>query len=364
MAGQLRTPNELAEIARRNYGLVVWSFQDHPRITLVYIFIVLVPILKLLLFALIVSVTIWPLVALLQRRGASKRVGVIASAILLAGLLALFVVILIPEINAQGTGLIKKLPTFKQDVLHHLPESGLLHRATSQILNDPSFSDPTPLLKQVSSWGGVALEGIASFLLSLLIAVYLLADGKRIFLWLLAFVAPSQRRNVRTAAAQMMRIIGRYMSGQFVISTLCGTYVFTLLTCFHAPAAVVLAVWAALCDVFPFVGFFAWSIPSVAAAFMVSPAAALWVGLLALVYHLVEAYFLAPKIYENQLHLSTLTILVGFMAGMAVGGVVGAIAILPLIASYSVIEKIWLKPYLERDTVEKHDELEEKEHRT
>jgi hypothetical protein len=35
---------------------------------------------------------------------------------------------------------------------------------------------------------------------------------------------------------------------------------------------------------------------------------------------------------------------------------------LPLIASYSVVEKIWLKPYLERDTVEKHERMEEKEH--
>ena len=120
---------------------------------LVYIFIVLVPVLKLLLFALIVSVTIWPLVALLQRRGVSKRLGVIASAILLAGLLVLFLIILIPEINAQGSALIKRLPTFKQDLLQHFPESSLLHRSISQILNDPSFSDPTPLLKQFSSWG-------------------------------------------------------------------------------------------------------------------------------------------------------------------------------------------------------------------
>ena len=345
---------------------VSWSalFKIIAAAALVCIFIALVPLLKLLVFALIVSVTVWPLVALLQRWGASKRMGVIASAILLAALLGLFAIVLIPEINAQGMALIKKLPTFKQDLLQHIPESSLLHRASSQILNDPSFSDPTPLLKEFSSWGGVALEGIASFLLSLVIAIYLLADGERIFLWLLAFVASSQRQNVRTAGREMMRIVGRYTSAQFIVSTLCGTYVFTLLTCFHAPAAVVLAVWAALCDVLPFVGFFAWSIPSIAVAFTVSPATALGVGLLALGYHLVEAYFFAPKIYENQLHLSTLTILVGFMAGMALGGVVGAIAILPLIASYSVIEKIWLKPYLERDTVEKHDQIEEKEHGT
>jgi predicted PurR-regulated permease PerM len=343
---------------------VSWSalFKIIIAAALVCLFVVLAPLLKLLLFALIVSVTLWPLVELLQKWGASKRIGVITSALVLAGLLGLFVIVLVPEINAQGTALIKKLPTFKQDLLQQIPHTSLLHRATSQILSDTSFSDPAPLLKQFSSWGGVALEGIASFLLSLVIAVYLLADGERIFLWLLAFVAPGQRQNVRTAGRRMMKIVGRYMSGQLIISALCGTYVFTLLTCFHAPAEVVLAVWAALCDVFPFVGFFGWSIPSVAAAFTVSPSAALGVGLLALAYHLVEAYLFAPRIYENQLHLSTLTILVGFMAGMAVGGVVGAIAVLPLIASYSVIEKIWLKTYLERDTVEKHDRIEEKEH--
>jgi predicted PurR-regulated permease PerM len=345
---------------------VSWSalFKIIIAAALVCLFVAIIPLLKLLVFAFIVSVTLWPLVALLQRWGASKRIGVITSAIVLAGLLGLFVIILIPEINAQGTALITKLPTFKRDLLQQIPETGLLHRATSQILGDASFSDPAPLLKQFSSWGGVALEGIASFLLSLVIAIYLLADGERIFLWLLAFVAPSQRQNVRTAGRQMMKIVGRYMSGQFIVSTLCGTYVFALLSCFHAPAAVVLAVWAALCDVFPFVGFFGWSIPSVAAAFTVSPATALGVAVLALGYHLIEAYFFAPKIYEKQLHLSTLTILVGFMAGMAVAGVVGAIAVLPLIASYSVVEKIWLKPYLEPDTVEKHDRLEEKVHKS
>ena len=363
MESELRHPTDRRSADAPLKITVTWAalFKIIAAAALVYLFVVLVPLLKLLLFALIVAVTLWPLIALLQKWGVSKRAGVIISAILLVGLLGLFIIILVPEINAQGAAMIKKLPTFKQDLLERLPESSLLHRATSQMMSDTSFSDPAPLLRQFSSWGGVALEGIASFLLSLVIAVYLLADGERIFLWLLAFVAPGQRQNVRTTGEQMMQIVGRYMSGQFVVSTLCGIYVFILLTCFRAPAALVLALWAAVCDVFPFVGFFGWSVPAIAAAFTVSPGAALGVSLLALAYHLVEAYFLAPKVYENQLHLSTLTILVGFMAGMAVGGVVGAIAILPLIASYSVVEKIWLKPYLERDTVEKHDQIEEKE---
>jgi hypothetical protein len=50
------------------------------------------------------------------------------------------------------------------------------------------------------------------------------------------------------------------------------------------------------------------------------------------------------------------------MAGALVAGVIGAIAVLPIVASYPIIERIWLRPHLESDTVAKHKEIDEKEH--
>ena len=41
----------------------------------------------------------------------------------------------------------------------------------------------------------------------------------------------------------------------------------------------------------------------------------------------------------------------------AVAGVVGAIAVLPLVAAYPVVERLWLGPRLEPDTVSSHEQL-------
>ena len=64
----------------------------------------------------------------------------------------------------------------------------------------------------------------------------------------------------------------------------------------------------------------------------------------------------------NRLRLSTLTVLVSCMAAALVAGVVGAIVILPVVASYPIIERIWLKRQFEADTVTKHAQIDAEEH--
>ena len=131
---------------------------------------------------------------------------------------------------------------------------------------------------------------------------------------------------------------------------------------FHVPSAALLAVMAGIFDVLPLIGFFLFAIPAVALAFTVSPMTAAWVAGLYIAYHLLENYFIVPKVYGNRLRLSTLTVLVSCLAAGLVAGVVGVILVLPIVASYPIIERIWLQPYLERGTVQKHAELSEKEH--
>jgi len=71
---------------------------------------------------------------------------------------------------------------------------------------------------------------------------------------------------------------------------------------------------------------------------------------------------IVPKVYGDRLRLSTLTVLVSCMAAGLVGGVIGAIVILPLVASYPIVERIWLRRHLEVDTVAKHSQIDAEEH--
>ena len=59
--------------------------------------------------------------------------------------------------------------------------------------------------------------------------------------------------------------------------------------------------------------------------------------------------------YGRKLKLSKLAVPLAVATGGMVAGVVGAIAVLPIVAAYPVIERLWLAPKLEPDTVREHE---------
>ena len=73
-------------------------------------------------------------------------------------------------------------------------------------------------------------------------------------------------------------------------------------------------------------------------------------------YHLFENFVVVPRVYGKKLKLSKLAVLLAVAAGGLVAGVVGAIAALPVVAAYPVVERLWLAPRLPPDTVKAHEE--------
>lgn len=328
---------------------------------LTYLAVQLWPLLELLFLALLIAITLLPIVAWTRRRGWPEWSGVLLSALLIFVSVGLFACILIPTIGEQVAEMIKRLPAFQKSVVAqlHAPQ---IRDAVNRLFESASFSKPEALLKQFLTWGTVAVQAVGEFLIVLIVAVYFIADGERVYRWLLAFLPDIHRQKVAVAVPEIASVVGSYMVGQLLTSLLCAAYAFIILFILHVPNAALLAVIAGVFDILPLVGFFLAIIPALIVAMSVSPLTAGLVFILYGAYHVVENYFIVPKIYGNRLRLSTLTVLVSCMAAALVAGVVGAIAILPIIASYPIIERIWLKRHLEPDTVAKHAQIDAEEH--
>ncbi len=319
------------------------------------------PLAELLLLALLIAIALKPLMQWTRRRHWPRWAGVLLSALLLLGSAALAIGLLAPTIGHQGGEMIQRLPAFKEDLLKRLPASGPLRESANQLFSSPSFSNPEPLLKQFADFGERAAQGIVGVFVVLIVAIYFVADGERVYEWLLAFLPEKHRRKMGEASEEIASVVGHYMIGQFITSVLCAVYAFFVLSLLHVPNALLLAALAGIFDVLPLVGFFLFAIPAVAMALTVSSASAGLVGLLYIAYHFVENYFIVPKVYGNRLRLSTLTVLISCLAAGMVAGVVGVIIILPIVASYPIVERLWLRPYLECDTLEKHEKIDDKE---
>ena len=329
---------------------------------LVYLAIRLWPLAELLLLALLISIAFRPLINWSKKHRWPNWAGVLVAALLLLGSTSLFVVVLSPVVGREGAAFVKELPALKDQILNGLPPSGPIRDFANQLLSSSAFSNPEAILKHVTDWGRVIFEGFIGFFIVLVVAIYFLADGERVYKWLLAFLPEVQRQKIALAGEEVATVVGHYMIGQVITSVLCTVYAFGVLSAFHVPSAVLLAVLAGIFDVLPLIGFFLFAIPAVAIAFTVSPTTAALVGGLYLAYHLIETYFIVPKVYGNRLRLSTLTVLVSCLAAGLVAGVVGVILVLPIVASYPILERIWLQPYLERDTAQKHARLDAEEH--
>jgi predicted PurR-regulated permease PerM len=329
---------------------------------LFYLSVRLWPLIELLLLGLLIAIALRPLMQLTVRRGWPKWSGLLLCALLLLGSTALVFGILVPTIGSQGRAFVERLPALKEHILEQLPSSGPVRNIADRLFSAPAFSDPEPILKELVSWGGIALQTVAEFFVVLILALYFLADSGRVYQWIVAMLPPAQRKNMMAAAQEVTTVVSHYVAGNLITSVLAAGYAFLILQLLRVPNAALLAVLAGVFDLLPIVGFFLFMIPATLVAFLVSPSTAALVAALYGAYHLIENYLIVPKVYGNRLRLSTLTVLISCLAAGLVAGVVGVIIVLPLVACYPIVERIWLRQYLERDTVKRHDELDAEAH--
>jgi predicted PurR-regulated permease PerM len=190
------------------------------------------------------------------------------------------------------------------------------------------------------------LEGFVVIFL----ALYMLIEAPAIRKFILSLSSDQQDEKVGKVLDQMMHAMGGYvrgvlMSGSAVgVLAVLGTWAMGL----NYPLA--LGVFAAMMEVFPYVGPAIAGIPIIALAFMESPT----LGAIAIVFWLavqqIESNILLPNIMRTQTEVSALLVLMSLAAGYALGGLLGAIVAIPVMAALRVLLVMVLAPAIRRRT--------------
>jgi predicted PurR-regulated permease PerM len=330
-------------------------FKVFTALLIAYALYLLWPLVLLVFLALFLAVTLHSFVDRLCAKGMKRWLSlwiVIGSLWVALGVGA---ALLVPAMMNQVAGFSRNFPRIRDDALGHLPADGWVRLNIEHLLDSASWAETEAWLGHFMSAGGIALGGLSKIALVLVIALYLLIDGGKSYEWLLAFFAPLQRRKLRDTTKEISKIIFGYVAGQVVTSVLVMIFTFIVLSVLRVPGALTLAILAGVLDILPILGFIISTVPAFLLALTVSPKTAAVVLALYLIFHLFENYFIVPRVYGKNLRLSTLTVLLGLLAGALLAGIPGSLAALPVIASYAAIERIWLKPYLRDGVSEKHD---------
>jgi putative heme transporter len=313
------------------------------------------PEFLLFVISVLLAVTLHPAVAWLERKRVARGVSVIVIATVTLGLLALFFLFLLPPLTAQMTHLMREFPDFRARILSKIPTRYPAFQAViAELFAWSSSPRALTVFERSFAWGQSALSGMVAAIIVGVLTLYLLLDGRSLYAWLLAFVPRTHREKVATTTDEVSDVVHAFVSGQLLAAVLFALFSAVLLTILGVPAAVPLAVIAGLCDVVPVLGILVATVPAALLALTVSPTAAAVVAVAYLGYHIVETYFLLPRIFGNKLKMSTLSVLLALVIGARLQGIIGAVLVLPLVAAYPIIERHWLGGYLKSRVLTDH----------
>jgi predicted PurR-regulated permease PerM len=306
-------------------------------------------IILLLVVAVILAVALDGPVSWLERRHLSRS----TASLVVSGALVITVVTFLwqtwSSLTNQWQYLTSQLATLAGDLGRRLPQ---------WIFPSLQNKDWTAAVQPYAlSLGQSIAAALTLVVLGFFVTVYLLIDGKRTLAWVVAFFPNDRRDKVAMTLEESRDVIVAYARGNLLTSIFAAAWVLVWMMVLHVPAALLLAVIAGIADFVPVLGFVASAIPAIALALTVSPRTALATLALWVIYHAIENYFVAPWAYGKQLKLSDLAVILAFVVGAELAGVIGALIALPIAALYPTIERIWLREQLPRETVREHRAL-------
>ena len=316
------------------------------------------PELIFLTISVLLAVALGPLVGWMGQRKLSRGVSVTILSVVMLVLVSGFAVLVLPPLASQIAQLVGDFPAFRDRVEHRLPvDDTVLRTVVDQLFRLPSSPEVMAEVNKPLIWGRSAASGLTTTFFVLVGTLYLLLDGKRLYAWLLAFVPRKHRDRMAETVTEVSGVVHAYVRGQAITSLLFAVFVAILLEALDVPAVLPLAALAAFADVIPVVGIIIAVLPAALLALTVSPTTAAIVAGGYFGYHQFETYFLVPRVYGRAMRLSALAVFLALVIGGTLQGVLGAVLVLPLVAAYPIVERIWLRGYLASEVIEDHTAL-------
>ncbi|SCG74840.1 AI-2E family transporter [Micromonospora coxensis] len=288
-----------------------------------------------ILVAAFLAVALNPLVDHLQRRLVRHRalatlLVFLAAFVLLGGLGALIVVPLLDELGRfvdRAPELLDETRDGRGPLGELLARSGLLdyaRRHSEQVqryggeLREPAVG----LVRSV-------LETVAGLVTVIVLAYLMVLEAPRIVRAVLRLAGDGPAERLHRIGREISRTITGYLSGNLLISVICGGLTYLVLALAGVPFAAVIALVVAVTDLIPLVGATLGALVAAGAAFLHSPTAGIVVLVFFVVYQQVENHLLQPVIMARAVRLNPLTVLVSVLLAAELAGLVGALLAIP-----------------------------------
>ncbi len=174
---------------------------------------------------------------------------------------------------------------------------------------------------------------------------YLLKDGDKFYKNLREFIPAAHRGKIMKSSENVNTVLGIYVQGQLIVALFTGVGMLIVYLIAGIPLAPVLAIFAVITSIIPFIG----PIIGVVPALVIALGEGFWVVIQILIgtviVQQIESDLISPNVIGNKLNIHPLTIIILIMLAVTLFGIIGAFVAIPAYAALREVASIYYRDY-------------------
>jgi predicted PurR-regulated permease PerM len=309
--------------------------------------LVVVPVI----LATILASAISPLVSIMERIKINRTTGSLIALIAFLAMIGGMGYFIVSSVRTQWSSLSSSVTEGFAQVGNWLHSGDLpvseeqinkLINSSNQYFTSSSFG------QGALHFSGTLASVFAGFLLTVVILFYFLKDGDRIFSFIVGFMQEGSREKAHQAGAKSVIVLGDYIRGTTLVALVDAILIGIGLTIMDVPLVIPLCLLVFIGAYIPYVGgTSAGAITALVALVTTDLDTAIIVAIIVLAVNQIEGNLLSPLILGNALKMSPLALLLALSVGAILGGIVGTLLAVPLVAVVWVVWTTWNPKKLE-----------------
>jgi predicted PurR-regulated permease PerM len=314
---------------------------------LCYLVVAAGQVLVLLGLAFFIAVGLDPAVVWLYRRGLPRWAAVIVVILAAVGLFVGFLVAAVPVLVTQATHLADHIPHYLRILNNKHNELGKLNAKYHIVRSIQKLLKGSASFSTAIGVGKVVLDLVASVLVVVIVAVYLLADLPRVRRGIYLLAPKSRRARMVLLTDEILNRVGGYVLGNLLTSFIAGVGTWAWTLALGIPYSLLLGLMVALLDLIPIVGSTIGGVIVALIALTVSLPVAIATAVFYFVYRFFEDYLLTPRIMRRTVAVPGLVTIVATVIGATLLGIVGALVAIPIAAALKLLAEQVAAPRLD-----------------
>lgn len=294
-----------------------------------------------LVYAIILTYILSPLVNLLQRLVKKRLIATILAYLIVVIIIGVIITFLYPVIANQVKGFFRDFPLYVEyasNFIDNLSKKYIAIEIPAEVRNvvDNMINEVRQfgisVIKQAPGATINLISAIINMVVSPVIAFYFIKDSKRIKVFILRAFPQSRRVQIENFVGTVNHALGGFIKGQLAVAFIVGVLLSIALMIIGVRYAIIIGMVAGLFNIIPYFGPVVGIILASLVAAFDNPIKIIFIVISFIAIQQIDNFFISPNIMRYQVGVHPVMVIFSLILGGSLFGFLGLILAVPITA--------------------------------